>query len=739
MTPLERVRSALEAAGSCKGPGKDWRCPAHDDQQASLSVTVGDEGGAVLHCHAGCRTEDVIAAIGLGWADLFPAGRNGSSKPEIVATYDYTDPDGTILYQAVRYFPKAFKRRRPDGHGGWTWTLNGPDGKPAVRKVLYRLPDVLAAASAGGTVYVVEGEKDVHALERAGVVATTILGGADQPWLSAYTKALDGADVTVVADNDEAGHRFARKVAAALALKAIPARVVRAAEGKDASDHVAAGHGLDDFLPLPNEPEDAQAVAEPAMPQIQVARADGAEILEEIERQYRAYVAWANDHQVVAVTLWTAHTHAAEASDTTPYLAIESAEPESGKTRTLEVAEHLTARAWMLVEPSEAAMFRKIERDRPTILLDEADALWGAKADGREGLRALLNAGYRRGATVPRCVGEGTGLAVQDFPVYGPKALAGLAGNLPRTIASRSIPIRLRRRAKGEQVERFRAKRAAAELGPLRLRLAAWVELVSPELEASDPEIPEALSDRQADCWEPLLAIADAVGGDLPQRARLAAVELHGRDPAADSSIGVLLLDHLREAFLSKGSDELGTATLLEALVERDDGPWAEWWGKAVDDGKTKGPASRLAYLLKGYGIKPKQLKIDGENTRGYAREGFVEAWTRYLTPGSDSQDATLLPRRSEGLFNPDADLANMAPEQGGSEVASGNTLPGSVADDGQAPAVATDPEQAFEWRFEDAPVGACASCGEQCHTRDPDGQPRHPLCPAPDRRRHTR
>src|SRR4029453_2776057 len=198
----------------------------------------------------------------------------------------------------------------------------------------------------------------------------------------------------------------------------------------------------------------------------EVARNEGAAILDEIERQYRAYIAWASDHQVVAVTLWTAHTHAAEAFDTTPYLAIESAEPESGKTRTLEVAERLAARAWMLVEPSEAAMFRKIERDHPTVLLDESDALWGAKADGREGLRALLNAGYRRGATVPRCAGEGTGMDVKTSPAYGPKALAGLADRLPRTIASRSIPIRLQRRAKDERVEGFRAKRAAGRPHP---------------------------------------------------------------------------------------------------------------------------------------------------------------------------------------------------------------------------------------------------------------------------------
>jgi hypothetical protein len=329
--------------------------------------------------------------------------------------------------------------------------------------------------------------------------------------------------------------------------------------------------------------------------------------------------------------LWTAHTHAAEVSDTTPYLSIESAEPESGKTRTLEVAEQLAARAWMLVEPSEAAMFRKIERDRPTLLLDEADALWGAKADGREGLRALLNAGYRRGATVPRVVGDGAGMTVQDFPVYGPKALAGLAGKLPRTIASRSIPIRMQRRAKGERIERFRAKRAAAELAPLRGRLAAWVKLVMAELAAADPDIPEALSDRQADCWEALLAIADAAGGDWPKRARAAAVELHGRDPAADPGTGVLLLTHVREAFAD--DDELATTTLLRALVDRDDGPWGGWWGNDVEASRTKGPAGRLAKLLKPFGIKPEQIWTGEGKTRGYRRAAFADAWTRYLTP----------------------------------------------------------------------------------------------------------
>jgi Protein of unknown function (DUF3631) len=321
-------------------------------------------------------------------------------------------------------------------------------------------------------------------------------------------------------------------------------------------------------------------------------------------------------------------------------------------------------------------MFRKIERDRPTILLDEADALWGAKADGREGLRALLNAGYRRGATVPRVVGDGAGMTVADFPVYGPKALAGLAGKLPRTVASRSIPIRLQRRAKGEQIQRFRARRAAAELHPLRLRVAAWVKLVMAELEAADPEIPEALSDRQADCWEALLAIADAAGGDWPKRARAAAVALHEHDPAADPGTGVLLLTHVREAFAD--ADELATTALLRALVDRDDGPWGGWWGNDVEANRTKGPASRLAKLLKPYGVKPEQLWTGEGKVRGYRRAAFVDAWTRYLPP-TVLQDGRPVGRRSEALFDADPEIPNMAPDQATTGLPFSNTVGGTV------------------------------------------------------------
>jgi 5S rRNA maturation endonuclease (ribonuclease M5) len=655
-------------------PG-DYRCPAHDDQRASLSVDY--KGNRVLwHCQAGCSAEAVRKRLGVAWVDVDDYGPAIGKRP--TAAYTYHDAAGAPVLRVQRFEPKDFRVQRFED-GQWLW------GRGKAPYLLYRLPRVLEAIKTGERVWLVEGEKDADALERAGAVATTTPGGAGKSWRPEYTEALRGAYVTIVADRDDAGRKHARKAFAALQDDAAEVVLVEPAVNQphaDASDHLAAGFGLDDFARL-DPGEQPAGGADEELPE--VAREDGAAILDEVERQYRAYIAWANDHQAVAVTLWTAHTHAAEVSDTTPYLAIESAEPESGKTRTLEVAEHLAARAWMLVEPSEAAMFRKIERDRPTILLDESDALWGAKADGREGLRALLNAGYRRGATVPRCVGEGNGMTVQDFPVYGPKALAGLAGRLPRTIASRSIPIRLQRRAKGERVERFRARRAAAELDPLRLRLAAWVKLVAPELAAAVPEIPEALSDRQADCWEPLLALADAAGDVWAKRAREAAIALHEHDPTADPGTGTLLLAHIRDAFTVRDDteritghrDELATVALLRTLVNRDDGPWAAWWGNDVEADRTKGPASRLAGLLRPYGVAPKQLKIGGEKVRGYEWSAFADVWERYLGPGTNSPDGTSVQPRSEAKSDPDGEDANLASEQGSTKVPFQNSVPG--------------------------------------------------------------
>jgi Protein of unknown function (DUF3631) len=364
---------------------------------------------------------------------------------------------------------------------------------------------------------------------------------------------------------------------------------------------------------------------------------EGAELLDDLAAFLRRFIAFPSKAAGDATALWVVHTHAFDASETSPYLAITSPEKQSGKTRVLDTLELLARRPWRVVTPSEAVIFRTVQDRQPALLLDETDAIFGKDALAvYEGLRAILNVGNRRGATVPRCEMHGQVAVVVDFNVYCPKALAGI-GRLPDTIADRAIPIRMQRRARGEQVERFRYRDASADAEPLRDRATAWAKTNLDALTAARPDVPDALTDRAQDAWEPLLAIADLASRGWPARARAAAISLHGADTGTDETDGVLLLTHIRDAFAD--TDRLPTAALLQTLVDRDDGPWAEWWGKDVDDGKTKGPAARLGKLLKPYGIHPAQLWLRGGKVRGYERAAFTEMWDRYLDPPPAPQE----------------------------------------------------------------------------------------------------
>lgn len=247
MTSMQRVTEALERRGA-KHSGFDWTCPAHDDRNPSLSVRAGQDGKTLLKCQAGCSTEGVVAALGLSMADLFDEAKPALDGRTEAASYDYVDEGGVVLFQVVRFYPKDFRQRRPDGRGGWEWNLNG------VRRVLYRLPQVIDQARQGGLVYVVEGEKDVHAVERAGVVGTCNPGGAGK-WKPEYARALAGAHVVVAADRDQAGREHAAEVARSLKAEAASVRLVEPAIGKDVADHLASGAALDDLVPMERERE----------------------------------------------------------------------------------------------------------------------------------------------------------------------------------------------------------------------------------------------------------------------------------------------------------------------------------------------------------------------------------------------------------------------------------------------------------------------------------------------------
>jgi len=286
------------------------------------------------------------------------------------------------------------------------------------------------------------------------------------------------------------------------------------------------------------------------------------------------------------------------------------------------VTEVLVPKPWKIVRPSEAVLYRYIDKEEPTVLLDECDALFGQK--DTQHLRAILDDGFERGGGVPRCVGPK--YAIQKFRLYCPKVLAGI-GTLPDTLESRKIPINLKRKTRAETVKRFRKKNIKTETDEIRAGFAGWAKIHTDELVDVTPELPESLTDRQQDIWEPLLAIADLAGGDWPQSARTAAVSLHDSDSA--ESLNQLLIAHIREAFGDR--DTISTTALLGALIDNDAGPWGSWWESEFNRTNTKGPAAKLAYRLRDFGIKSKKLR-DGSTTHmGYERAMFEDAWERYL------------------------------------------------------------------------------------------------------------
>lgn len=213
--------------GRKSGRGYVARCPAHDDQNPSLSLCVVD-GMLLVHCHAGCEQRDIIAALkarGLWTED----GR--TQRSIIAATYNYTDEAGQLLYQVVRKEPKGFFQRRPDGYGGWI-------NKKGERQVLYRLREVLEAP----IVFVVEGEKDVETLRDFGFAATTAAGGAKAPWLSQFTDALCGREVILIPDRDPAGYARVKRITRELLGKVTRLVYLELEDGKDATEWFSRGH-----------------------------------------------------------------------------------------------------------------------------------------------------------------------------------------------------------------------------------------------------------------------------------------------------------------------------------------------------------------------------------------------------------------------------------------------------------------------------------------------------------------
>lgn len=363
---------------------------------------------------------------------------------------------------------------------------------------------------------------------------------------------------------------------------------------------------------------------------------DGADLLNRVHAYARRFICYPSDTAGIVHVLWMAHAHLMDAWFSTPRLAVLSPEPGSGKSRVLEITALLVPNPLLSVNSSAAYILRKVadQDNRPTILYDEIDTVFGPQAKGDEGLRGMINAGYRQGATTGRCVTERGKVLPQELSTYSAVALGGL-GSLPDTLMVRSVIIRMRKRGPGEEVEPFRPRLHEQPAGTLRDELAAWAAGVVVLAEGSEPSLPDGITDRDADVWEPLFTVADLAGGEWPALARQAATEaVQSAKVNRKPSDGVRLLADIQACFGDK--DRLTTADLLDKLLADEEAPWGDLGRKKLD-------ARILARMLDGYGIKSTTIRMpDGKTPKGYKREAFHDAWKCYLPPlETDATSAT--------------------------------------------------------------------------------------------------
>lgn len=328
--------------------------------------------------------------------------------------------------------------------------------------------------------------------------------------------------------------------------------------------------------------------------------------LDEIQKFVRRFVVFSDEAHYDVLSLWILHTYATDAAYATPYLYVHSAEPQSGKTRTLEVAAMLARNAQSTGNLTSAALFRRMADSEPTLFIDEVDTIFTGAAN--EELRGVLNTGYKRGGSVSRF----TGTEVVDFPTYCPKMLVGIdTGNLPDTLRDRCIPMMLKRKKTEQKVERMKSRVVEPEAEAIRERARAWaIHNYDRIMNAPDPAYIDGISDRKFEIAEPLLVLALIAGGKQyatkvrKELARLLAGE------APKQSEGVRTLETAREMFEDGKVNRLSSADLADKVGVN---------------------TKKLGSILAKFDIRPATLSFRGRYAKGYNMKDFTDAWERYL------------------------------------------------------------------------------------------------------------
>jgi putative DNA primase/helicase len=349
-----------------------------------------------------------------------------------------------------------------------------------------------------------------------------------------------------------------------------------------------------------------------------------AEVLESIRKVFRRYIVMPKDADI-GIALWVLHAWTMDAGEISPFLVLVSPTKRCGKTSLLILLYFLTPKSELASNITPSALFRYIEGNRPTLLIDEADSF----LKDNEELRGILNAGHTRlGATIIRNVEVNGEHKPRRFSTWAAKAIATIR-SLADTLEDRSVTITLQRKPKGANVDRLR-RRDTEELKLLRRKAARWAADNFSKLTDPDPPVPEVLNDRAADNWRPLLAIADLAGGAWPEDGRRAACLLSGEEQ--DGAVNVELLRDIRAAF---GDDEvIRTTELLEKLIADPERPWSDW-----RHGRPLTP-KQLGNLLRPFFIVSTTVHPPGlAHGKGYRRSDFGETWAAYC-PGQNTLPA---------------------------------------------------------------------------------------------------
>lgn len=383
----------------------------------------------------------------------------------------------------------------------------------------------------------------------------------------------------------------------------------------------------------------------------------GHEVLSEAAGYLGRFAVFPSDAARDAAVLWSAHTWVIDACNASARLAVRSIGPASGKTRVLELVSQLSSDPTLETDITAAALITMISQRNPTVFLDETDLIWGTHGgSSHKSLRAVCNAGYKRGATVTRRTG---GAYTQD-PIFGAMAF-GLIGVLPDTLATRSIDIVMRKRRPEETIEAYHPRMHAPIGLAIGEALGSWARSVALDLASAWPTLPDGIEDRSGEIWEALIGLADLAGGEWPERGRAACTALVlGSESEPVLSPGQRILSDLRQCW--HGDGNLQTPEIIRRLFALPGSPWESMWSPAS-------APRELAALLSSYGVRPARVRVGERVSQGYRRADLERVWPPLLAiaPAPEDTDPVDgdMPVSNLNLHAPHADVSAQVSEAG--------------------------------------------------------------------------